>query len=214
MTSVNVGCVSDRLTSERREALKEAPSVVFIHREREPFEVLTESNMLPVQSGLVLLLAGGGNHTPKGDGEIVRSETSIEDPSEQMKRDIAQYVSEVAALKNARIIDAVQPNGDLPSELRNPGSQVFSFRTLMWALMYYRFDTSFHYLMYSGEGRLIDNKTGDTVWRSTCDYIGDAPRMSRPSLEDFTADGGKRLKAELARATQACTAQLKRHLVF
>ncbi len=87
-----------------------------------------------------------------------------------MKRDIAQYVSEVAALKNARIIDAVQPNGDLPSEFRNPGSQVFSFRTLMFALMYYRFDTSFHYLMYSGEGRLIDNKTGDTVWRSTCDY--------------------------------------------
>lgn len=217
LASVNVGCVADRLTSEHREALHEATSVVFIHREPEPFEVLTESNMFPVQPGLfpgLLAVAIGGNHTPKGDGQMVRNETSIEDPSAQVKRDIAQYVSEVAALKNARIIDAVQPKGNLTSELRTPTSKVFSFRTLMWALMYYKFDTSFHYLMFSGEGSLIDNKTGETVWRSTCDYIGDAPRMSRPSLEDFTADGGKRLKAELARAAQVCTAQLKRHLML
>ncbi len=212
-SSAIVGCVSDRLTSERREALKEAPSVVFIHREPEPFEVLTESNMLPVQSGLVLLLTGGGTHTPKGDGAMVRNETSIEDPSEQIKRDIAQYVSEIASLKNVRIIDAVQPKGSLSPELRNHMSQVFSFRTLMWALMYYKFDTSFHYLMFSGEGRLIDSTTGDTVWRSTYDYIEDAPRMSRPSLEDYTADEGKRLKVELARAAQSCTQQIKRHLI-
>jgi len=78
--------------------------------------------------------------------------------------------------------------------------------------MYYRFDTSFHYLMFSGEGSLIDSKTGDTVWRGKCRYQGDAPRMSRPSLEDFSAEGGKLLKAELARAGQACTEQFKRHL--
>jgi hypothetical protein len=217
MTSVNVGCVPDRLTVERREALKEAPSVVFVHREPEPFEVVTESNinMLPGQSGLVLFLCSACRvtHTPKGDGARVRNEISIGDPSEQIKRDIAQYVSEIASLKNVRIIDAVQPKGDLPSELRTSPAQIFSFRTLMWALMYYRFDTSFHYLMFSGEGRLIDSTTGDTVWRSTCDYIEDAPRMSRPSLDDYAADGGKRLRAELARAAQSCTQQLKKHLI-
>jgi hypothetical protein len=214
MATVNVGCVADRLTSEHRVALKEAPSVEFIHRRPEPFQVVTESNLYQNQPGLLVFLGVPGPHTPEGDGQIIRSETHIEDPSEQVKRDMAQYVSEVASPRKARIIDAVQPDGELPSELRNSGSQVFSFRTLLWRLMYYRFDTSFHYLMFSGEGKLIDSTTGDTVWRSTCDYIEDAPRMSRPSLEDYTADGGKRLKAELARAAHACTAQLKRHLVF
>jgi hypothetical protein len=32
MATVNVGCVADPLTSEHRVALKEAPSVEFIHR--------------------------------------------------------------------------------------------------------------------------------------------------------------------------------------
>lgn len=82
----------------------------------------------------------------------------------------------------------------------------------MWALMHYKFDTSFHYLMFTGEGRLIDTTTGDTLWRSTCNYIEDAPRMNRPSLEDYIADSGKRLETELARATHACTDQLKSHL--
>ncbi len=213
MATVNVGCVADRLTTEHRVALKEAPSVEFIHRRPEPFQVLTESNMYRNQPGLLVLLGVPGPHTPEGDGQIIRSETHIEDPSEQVKRDIAQYVSEVTALRKTRIIDAVQPDGELPSELRNSGSQVFSFRTLLWRLMYYRFDTSFHYLLFSGEGSLIDSKTGDTVWRSKCHYQGDALRMSRPSLEDFSADGGKLLKSELARAAQACTEQLKSHLI-
>lgn len=189
---------------------------MFIQRKPESFLVMTERNMIPVQAGLIPELVAmivRGGHTPTGDGQEVRSAITIEDPSEQVKRDIAAHVSEVAALKNARIIDAVQPNGDLPSELQTAGSQVFSFRTIKWALMYYQYDTSFHYLMFSGEGSLIDNTTGDTVWRSKCHYQGDAPRMSRPSLEDFSADGGKLLKAELARAAQACTEQLKGHLI-
>lgn len=213
LASVNVGCVADRLTNERWVALIEAPSVEFIHRRPEPFQVLTESNMYQNQPGLLMLLGVPGPHTPEGDGQIIRSETHIEDPSEQVKRDMAQYVSEVAGLKRTRIIDAVQPNGELPFELRTSGSQVFSFRTLVWRLMYYTFDTSFHYLMFSGEGSLIDSKTGDTIWRSKCHYQGDAPRMSRPSVEDFYTDGGKLLKTELAHAAQACTEQLKSHLM-
>lgn len=216
MASINVGCVADRLTTERRAALKEAFSVVFIHRRAEPFRVMTESMvMFPAQPGRFPGLLGaaiGGTHTPEGDGQVVRSETSIEDPSEQVKRDLAAYLSEIAALKNVRIIDTLQLDGNLPSDLRSAGSQVFSFKTLEWTLMFYQFDTSFHYLMFSGEGRLIDNKTGDTVWKGTCEYQGDALRMSRPSLEDFSAEHGKILKAELTRAGHACTEQFKKQL--
>ena len=134
MASINVGCVADRLTNESLVALKEASSVEFIHRRPEPFRVLTEGNMYQSQPGLLVLLGVPGPHTPEGDGQIIRTETQIEDPSEQVKRDMAEYVSEVAAPRKTHIIEATQPNGELPFELRNSGSQVFSFRTIQWAL--------------------------------------------------------------------------------
>jgi hypothetical protein len=72
---------------------------------------VTESNLYQNQPGLFVLLGVPGPPTPEGDGQIIRSETHIEDPSEQVKRDMAQYVSEVASLRKTRIIDAVQPDG-------------------------------------------------------------------------------------------------------
>jgi len=159
-----------------------------------------------------VLLGVPGPHTTEGDGQIIRSERILKIPVNSEPRYGSVRERSSFSQEDSRH-DAVQPEGELPSELRNSGSQVFSFRTILWRLMYYRFDTSFHHLMFSGEGSLIDGKTGDTVWRSKCHYQGDAPRMSRPSLEDFSAEGGKLLKAELARAAQACTEQLKNHLI-
>lgn len=122
LMSVTVGCVADRLTSKHHEVLQAAPSVMFIHQEPVPFEVLTESNMFPMQPGLpgLLTIAIRGTHTPKGDGQILRSAVTITDPSEQVMRNIAAYVSERTALKNTRIVDVVQPAGDLSTGLRPP----------------------------------------------------------------------------------------------
>lgn len=79
--------------------------------------------------------------------------------------------------------------------------------------MYYAMDTSFYYLIYGGEVQFINPKTSDTEWKGTCKYVGDAPKNSRPTMEELLDNNAAKLKAELNRAADQCAAQFLEQLL-
>lgn len=214
----NFGCSAEKLTVKQTEWIKQS-SMIFLHQAPPNFRVITERNSLRTHAGAGLLenlLVGaiqGGALTPEELGENVRSEGAIKDPATGVQRLLMENFQQRIQPAYIKEMTEVQDVDDLSGIRDKTQSDVaFVISTHSWGLRYYSFDTSFHHLFYVGHASLIDLNKLDYIWSAKCKYKSDAPKMHRPSLENFLDDHGALIKTELKRATDECVKQFKEQL--
>ena len=205
------------LTKEKLEAMGTA-SITLLHQMEPRFLVMTEKMMIqaPTRPGTiadVVTTALRGADTPEELGAAVQAKEMLLAPALHIQQIMAERMRErLPSAKIAELNDA-QARTD-PAEIRKmtDNDLAMSIGTIQWGLWPYPFDTSFHRLLYEGEAKLIDLRTTQVIWSTTCRYLGDAPRNHRPTLEDFEQDHATLLIAELKRAADVCAKRLLKQL--
>jgi hypothetical protein len=211
-----LGCAAEKLTTEQINAMR-VSSVAFLHQAAPPFQVKTERNMIPIQSGLLPELAASiirGTDTPINLGASVHAQERLVDPASEIQQIVMHILQEKVNPATLHEISGAQQQASVADVLIKTNSDLaFAFKTTEWALQYYGMDTSFYYLIYRGEARLMNFTKSDVTWYATCVYMGEASKNSRPTLDDFLADNATLLKAELSRAAETCAKQLVEKLL-
>ncbi len=212
MTSLMMlGCASEKLTKQQFDELRETSTVYVVHYPPSPFQVRTELNMAGLIPLFIAVAMGPGS--PKTFGKKLRDEYALEDPARLVKEAVGAHLREKVDFRNLLVLNEEQIEKHPPDAPRMIASEkILAFTTIEWDLMYYQHDTSFHYLIYRGEARLIDPNS-DNNWEGECEYSGGAPKNARRTIENFTADNAALLKAELRRAAKVCTNQLIKQLI-
>lgn len=215
IASVSFGCQVGVLSKDQIDAMRTAP-ISLLHHANPPFLIMTERNMIPVQTGLVQELFASairGPNTPEDLGNAAQAEERLLDPAIRLQHIVAQTLQKKWPMAKIHEVQDAQAKMS-PAQIRKitDSDLVLAIRTTSWGLWPYAFDTSFHSFKYKGELSLIDLRKSSIVWSTDCQYLGDAPKNSRPSIEDFQQEHAALLKAELNRASETCAEQLLEQL--
>ncbi|MCA9470880.1 MAG: hypothetical protein MRJ96_00115 [Nitrospirales bacterium] len=219
---LKMGCAVEKLTMEQREWLK-LSSITFSHQEPHIFEVITIANSSPPKMekfswGEVLeeALPGGAPDplTPRELGEMVRTQTGLEDPVPRIQRALMEEFQKQLGQIKMQEMKELHPMSDLEG-LREQAKtdMLFTMKTTRWMLRFYLTSMNAYYLDYRASAQLIDLKKLNVIWSGSCAYQEDARKgAQRPWLREFLVDDGALMRTEINRAEEKCIKQLTEQL--
>ena len=211
------GCVAEKLTPNQIAQAQHATSILFLHQAPPPFQVLTERNLIPIQVGLIPELIASivrGTDTPSSLGARVHAQEKLDDPAIGVQKKLITRMQERLRVANVRSLDEVQSD-IIPDRLSGSitGDLVVAVKTTTWQLMYYAMDTSFHYLRYRGEVRVLDMAKNDVIWSSACSYESEEPKNHRHTIAELVADNAKFLRIMFDNASESCAKELMENML-
>lgn len=154
-----------------------------------------------IYSGTGLIFALMGQQA----GKKLAEEHGLVDPSGRVKERFVEELSQQRGVRHVTLIqDAVPDNGREAVQRLFGDGFVLDFETKVWSLHPPSGFSTDVRILYRGRARLVRVEDWTTLWQATCRVDG----TTRAGLSQFTADGAKLLKAELADAAQACSREL------
>jgi hypothetical protein len=179
-------------------------TIVVTQRELPAFSAMTASK---AQLGI----AGAFMMTGVGNG-IVR-DNHIEDPAVIMGADLAKALAEARGATVAAAPVAV--TGQSAKDIAAAGGEaryVLDVATNYWGYLYQSFDWEHYNVLYTAKLRVIDTTTKAVIAEGACKWKP-AKDYRLPTGEELLANEAAEVKAQLAMAREACTAEFKRDVL-
>ena len=176
-------------------------TIVLTERALPDFAAMTPAK---AQAGI----AGAFMMTGVGNG-IVR-DNHIEDPAVLMGADLVQAL---AAARGATVVEApVAVKGQSPKDIAVAAGEakyVLDVATIYWGYLYQSFDWEHYNVLYTARLKLIDATSKTVIAEGFCKWKP-AKDARLPNAEELLANEAAEVKAQLAQARAACTAEFKR----
>lgn len=207
-------CVTQKTTplSQADAAKLKGASLAAADRDPPPFTAMTASKAALGAFGIIGAAAGAAAMT--SSGEKIVKENGVQDPADQISRELAQALASSRGVKVATSTGSKVTSDKVKDvAAAYPGSDyILDVRTFNWASVYFPTSWGHYRVVYHVRMRLIETKTGRIVAEGFHSRIPEKTSTS-PTLDQLLANRAALLKNELQLATTESIAHFKRSVL-